>query len=199
MRRHWVAVVALGFCAVAAWNVLAGARRYAGAELQVAGAGVCRASGTGVFVLPDRRCTPGQVDPRVTQATIGETICSAGWTDRARPSEAATEALKRRGLAAYGYYAGRHLGGYEEDHLIPLELGGAPVGTTSSGGTRNLWPERDYPGVSPSSFYLNPKDHLEDRLRALVCAGRMTLANARRLVATDWVSAYQRYVKAGGS
>jgi hypothetical protein len=199
MRRHSVAVGALAFCAVAAWNVLAGARRYAGARSQVAAAGACRVRGGGLFVLPDRRCTPGQADPRVTQARIGETICRAGWTERARPPEAVTEALKRRGVAAYGDYAGRRLGAYEEDHLIPLELGGAPVGATSAGGTRNLWPERDYVGVSPSSFYLNPKDHLEDRLRALVCAGRMTLATAQHLIATDWVSAYGRYVKASGS
>ena len=199
MRRHWVAVLALGFCAVAAWNVLAGARRYAGTGLQVAAAGVCHVRGSGLFVLPDPGCTPGQVDPRVTQATIGETICTAGWTEAARPSEAVTEGLKRRSLAAYGYYAGRRLGGYAEDHLVPLELGGAPVGTRSAGGTRNLWPEPDYPGVSASSFYLNPKDHLEDRLRALVCARRMTLANARRLIATNWVSAYDRYVKASDS
>lgn len=36
---------------------------------------------------------------------------------------------------------------YEEDHLIPLELGGAPSDV------RNLWPER---GTSP-----NPKDRVE--------------------------------------
>lgn len=193
-----MALGGLGFCAVVAWNILAGARPYGGAQARVAAAHVCRVRESGLFVLPDPRCTPGQVDPRVTQTTIGRTICSAGWTERARPAEARTEAIKRRSLAAYGYCAGRSLAGYEEDHLIPLELGGAPTGTPTAGGARNLWPEPDYRGVSASSFYLNPKDHLEDRLRELVCAGKLSLASARHQVATDWVSGYDRYVKAGG-
>jgi hypothetical protein len=64
---------------------------------------------------------------------------------------------------------------YEYDHLIPLELGGAPDAA------RNLWPE---PGPSP-----NPKDALENRLHRLVCAGAVSLAAARRAIATDWVAA----------
>ena len=37
---------------------------------------------------------------------------------------------------------------------------------------RNLYPEPNYPGVSPDSYYQNPKDVLEDRLHDLVCGGR---------------------------
>ncbi len=61
---------------------------------------------------------------------------------------------------------------HEEDHLIPLELGGDPRDP------RNLWPE---PGASP-----NPKDRLENALHTAVCAGRVTLADAQRVMATDW-------------
>ena len=44
--------------------------------------------------LPDPRCTPGSVDPDVTQANIGSTICKSGWTKTVRPPEAQTERFK---------------------------------------------------------------------------------------------------------
>ena len=55
----------------------------------------------------------------------------------------------------------------------------------------NLWPEPDY--AHPAGFYRNPKDHLEDALHRMVCEQHITLAQAQRLIATNWVSAYQRY------
>jgi hypothetical protein len=74
---------------------------------------------------------------------------------------------------------------YEYDHLVPLELGGAV------NDSRNLWPEPNYTGVM--GFYRNPKDELENALNHLVCNGRMSLSQAQRLIATDWVSAFFRY------
>jgi hypothetical protein len=44
--------------------------------------------------LPDRRCTPGAVDPAVTQVDIRSTICSPGYTETVRPPEGQTEAFK---------------------------------------------------------------------------------------------------------
>ncbi len=38
------------------------------------------------------------------------------------------------------------------------------------------------------------KDKLEDRLHALVCAGKVPLAVAQREIATDWIAAYQKYL-----
>ena len=38
------------------------------------------------------------------------------------------------------------------------------------------------------------KDRLEKRLHALVCAGRPSLASARRQEAANWITAYKRYV-----
>jgi hypothetical protein len=74
-------------------------------------------------------------------------------------------------------------GDYEYDHLIPLELGGAP------NDRRNLWPE---PGASP-----NPKDQLENRLHDLVCRGAVRLRVAQRQIARNWVLAYRRWVRPG--
>jgi hypothetical protein len=145
--------------------------------------GACRAIGTGLYSRPDSRCTPGAVNPAVTQATIGSTICRSGWTKTVRPPESVTESEKAASLAAYG--DGGSLSGYEYDHDVPLELGGAV------NDPRNLWPEPDYAGFP--GYYLNPKDHLERALNRLVCDREMTLARAQRLIAANWVSAYHRY------
>lgn len=37
-----------------------------------------------------------------------------------------------------------------------------------------------------------PKDKMEGALQDLVCADRLTLADAQRAVATEWVSAYRQ-------
>jgi hypothetical protein len=146
-------------------------------------AGSCHARGSGLFVEPDPRCTPGALDPAVTQATIGSTICRAGWTSSVRPAESITEPEKFASMRSYGI-DGR-ASAYEYDHLVPLELGGA------LNDPRNLWPEPDY--AVRSGYYANPKDHLELALKGLVCRGRMGLARAQLLIARGWVAAYREY------
>jgi hypothetical protein len=48
-----------------------------------------------------------------------------GYSTSVRPPENVTEQIKRDQMAAYGLQ-GQRLGDYELDHLILLELGGAP-------------------------------------------------------------------------
>lgn len=134
--------------------------------------GSCHARGSGAFSRPDPGCTPGAVNPAVTQATINRTICVHGWTKTVRPSESITEAEKRASMAAYGDT--RSMGSYEYDHFVPLELGGA------TNDARNLWPE---PGATP-----NPKDSEENALRREVCDGTITLTQAQHIITTNWVS-----------
>jgi hypothetical protein len=138
--------------------------------------GSCHAIGTGLYSRPDPRCTPGALNPQVTQATIGRTICRAGWTATVRPPESVTEREKSASMAAYG--DGGSLGGYEYDHFVPLELGGA------TNDARNLWPE---PGATP-----NPKDSVEFSLRERVCEGRMLLAQAQQAIIKNWVALAHR-------
>ena len=134
--------------------------------------------------LPDPSRTPGAINPDVTQDTIATTICFPGWTATVRPPKEYTNALKRRQIAAFGY-ADRRVGHYEEDHLIPLSLGGAPYDT------RNLWPE---PRVADDGWTSDMKDELEAVLPRLVCEGKLSLDEARRAIATDWRQAFRRYV-----
>ena len=58
---------------------------------------------------------------------------------------------------------------YEVDYLIPPALGG-------TGDPRNLWPQPYSAGV----WNARVKDALEDRLRTLVCEGKLDLATAQR-------------------
>jgi hypothetical protein len=141
----------------------------------------CHAIRAGLYSRPDWRCTPGTVNPAVTQTTIGSTICRPGWTSTVRPRVSITEPEKFASMAAYGLRG--PASAYEYDHLVPLELGGAV------NDPRNLWPEPDF---STSGFYRNPKDRLENALKRMVCRGEMVLAQAQRRIATNWVTAYNR-------
>jgi len=128
--------------------------------------------------LPDPACTPGATDPAVTQANIGSTICVAGYTTRVRPPVSYTTPLKRTLMARYGETGPG--AGYELDHLVPLEIGGAPRSVS------NLWPE---PNGHPGS---TEKDHLENYLHTRVCAGRLPLADAQRMFETNWLQSWEQ-------
>ena len=135
--------------------------------------GPCQARDRGR--LPDRRCTPGAVDPAVTQADIRTTVCTTGYTERVRPPESQTEDFKfSQAYPAYGIATGTTS---ELDHLVPLELGGA-------NDAANLWPEA---GSLP-----NPKDAVEDALKTAVCDGEVKLARAQRAIARNWETAETR-------
>ena len=120
-------------------------------------------------VLASPTLTPGALNPAVTQATLGSTICGVrGWTAGIRPPSDYTSALKVRQMAAYGESGSPS--DYQEDHLISLELGGHPTDP------RNLWPE-PYPRAAEV-------DRIENELNALVCSGQITLAEAQRREST---------------
>src|SRR3954470_5344394 len=122
--------------------------------------------------LPDPRCTPGTRFKGVGRATV----CRPGYASSVRNvSESTKDAVYR----AYGMR--RHFDGEdgEVDHLVSLELGG-------SNGRANLFPEAASP--RPGS---HEKDRLENALHRDVCAGRISLRRAQRLIAGNWVAAYR--------
>lgn len=123
--------------------------------------------------LPDPVCTPGVANPNVTQANIQTTICKSGWTATVRPPVSYTTPLKVAQMKQYGLTG--PTSDYEEDHFIPLELGGSPTDPL------NLWPEAAAPVPG-----FHQKDQVENQLKALVCAGKMTLADAQQRIVTDW-------------
>ena len=131
-------------------------------------------TGTYPDQLPDPRCTPGSIDPIVTQANIHKTICVSGYTAKIRPPEAQTEKFKfGEAYPAYGLPQSTKT---ELDHNVPLELGGSNDAT-------NLWPE-------PETSIPNAKDYVENAANKAVCSSpaRLTLAVAQYDIATNWVA-----------
>ncbi len=126
--------------------------------------------------LPDARCTPGEADPRVTQANVGSTICRRGYTASVRPPLEVTHAIKVRLTRAYGIGA-LPFAQVELDHLVPLSLGG-------SSSEANLWPQ-----LRSGPHNVDDKDAVAVRLNRKVCSGRMSLADAQRAIAADWLTA----------
>src|SRR6266849_4687591 len=118
------------------------------------------------IILPDPKITPGRLNPGVRQSTIKKTICKSGWTKTIRPPVGYTNALKIQQMVLYGEMGSPSE--YEEDHFIPLELGGAPKNP------KNLWPEPH----SQSKL----SDPLETQLKRKVCKGLMKLAKARAAI-----------------
>ena len=123
-----------------------------------------RGSSIPAFYAARPALTPGALNPDVTQATIGQTICSRGWTRTVRPPASYTSPLKLVQMRWYGFSGGA--ADYQEDHFISLELGGAPTDP------KNLWPER-----RPRADHV---DTIENKLNAEVCSGDISLAEGRR-------------------
>jgi hypothetical protein len=117
--------------------------------------------------LPDRDCTPGAIVVGVTAADI----CTPGYS---LGLAALPESAKKKGFASYGIGVHRH-GRYEIDQLVPVELGG-------SNDQPNVWPELT------SQF--RKKNRLEDWLITRVCDGGMSLAQAQKQIARNWLAAY---------
>jgi hypothetical protein len=127
--------------------------------------------------LPDPRCTPGAIRTGAPLAAI----CAPGYSRSVRPPESYTEPLKLAQMRAYGLPGSAR--GYEEDHLVPLSIGGAPRDPT------NLWPE---PRSGP--YNAGQKDALEIWAARMACAGRIPLGRLQHDMAADWTALY----RAGG-
>ncbi len=137
--------------------------------------------------VPDDRMTPGAINPAVTQGNIDQTICMRGWTKTIRPPEKYTYRLKRAQLhkpSSPYFVADAYLRDFEEDHRVPLGLGGAPHDR------RNLWPEPRH-----GEWNAEKKDELEDSIHELVCRHEITLEQGQAVFLGDWRKGYRKYVE----
>lgn len=132
--------------------------------------------------LQDPKCTPGAIDPAVTQENLQRTICRKGGYTAAH--RLVTQATKVQVLRAYGLDWPGCGTRCEIDHTISIELGG-------SNDVTNLRPQMYEP--RPGA---HEKDLAENFLKAETCAGRITLAEAQREIATDWTVVYRRLTSA---
>jgi hypothetical protein len=136
------------------------------------------------FVNGQRYCV---LNPNVTQATIRSTICVQGWTGTIRPAATFTDQLKIQQLAALKL-SDQNPADFEEDHRMPLTLGGNPTDP------ENLAPElRVHAGGNAEV-----KDHEESSLGTSagpVCHGAMNLAQAQAKLVSDWLLPGLGYTK----
>ena len=146
-------------------------------EIKVAGTPAAPAKSSGCRLrgsLPDPACTPGGVLIAST-----EQICQPGYASSVSD---VSQAQKEAVYAAYNI-TNTAPDSYQVDHLIPLSLGG-------SNEIANLWPQP----AAPRPGY-REKEALESYLRDQVCEGSLTLAEAQRRFAENWVDAYHAMPK----
>jgi hypothetical protein len=142
----------------------------------------------GAYPDPSRDCTPGAQNQDVTDKALDTTICGGvrfsgrnpSWTSEQRPPTRETNTLKRDLMRSYGLQEKR-VRAFELDHLIPLQLGGAPSDP------HNLWPQAYEP--RPGA---HEKDVVETWLKIQVCTHVMTLTQARTAVKECWLPLWQR-------
>lgn len=133
-------------------------------------------------IYPDPFRTPGAVNPDIRQDHIDETICNPDWSTKSvRPPVNYTDKLKREQTYEYSD-SDTNPRDYEEDHLIPLELGGNPTDP------RNLWPEPNDTSIAGGGA--RSKDKVESFLHRQVCSEKMSLDEAQQEIAHDWYRVY---------
>jgi hypothetical protein len=121
--------------------------------------------------VADRHCTPGALNPNVSQANIHGTICVPGWTATIRPPASYTTTLKRRQKIIYGE-TGLTDAQLEEDHLVSLSAGGNPTSPL------NLFPQ-PWPDA-------HRKDFDERQVQRDICSGRITLKQGQNQLLAKW-------------
>ena len=130
-------------------------------------------------IVPDPTFTPGQWHNPPTPLGV---LCRPGYTKTVRD---VPESLKTKVFREYGLDPTTidHRD-YEIDHLVSLELDGTNDIT-------NLWPE----SYTTEPLNAHRKDVLENALKRLVCSNKLALADAQKAISTNWVAAYNTYVK----
>jgi hypothetical protein len=141
-----------------------------------------QAHGAAAPALPNPAFTPGAIDPAVTPQNLQSTVCVKGYTAKVRPDKKYTNRMKRQQLRQFNY-ADRNPQNYEQDHLIPLSIGGNPSDP------KNLWPQ-----PRAGQWGAEQKNDLEFVVYKMVCNGDISLADAQQRVARNWIEAYQAWV-----
>jgi hypothetical protein len=125
-----------------------------------------------VLAAPNPVLTPG--------AAVLETSRDLCQAPRPKNKEV-DSGLRHRVFAEYGL-TNASAPAYEVDYLITPALGGADD-------IHNLWPH----SYSNTEWNAKVKDALEDKLRDLVCEGKLDLPTAQREIATNWIGTYKKY------
>jgi len=132
---------------------------------------------------PDPTLTPGMVNPAATKEIVCVPNYTAGKDAQGNKVRNVPDSLKKAAFKEYNIDPSADK--FEIDHLISLELGGM-------NDIKNLWPQ----SYTTTPYNAHLKDALENKLHKMICAGQIDMATAQKEIATDWVAAYNKYVKA---
>jgi len=124
--------------------------------------------------LPNSFATPGAV----SKANVKE-VCAAGYEASVKP---VASWQKNAALEKYGIRPESFAG--ELDHLVPVSLGG-------SNDPENLWPMHGQGDMTPEA-----KARLAEKLKTMVCDGKMSLKDAQNAFKKDWTKSYKQYATA---
>ena len=128
--------------------------------------------------LPDPKLTPGYM----RSTTVTELCTTSTSLVRNVPESSKKDVFSNYGLKGNDRSVCKE--GYEIDHLVSLELGGA-------NDIKNLWPQ-SYCG-SPYNAHI--KDKLENELHQRVCKNEMTLKAAQDCISSNWTLCYTQIFK----
>ena len=141
--------------------------------------GECAPSIRNGYPVPDPRCTPGGINSTVS----AKVLTDPQWRTRCIRNCESSESLKHITYRWYGIAPHHPNSGSNQvcelDHLVPLELGGAD-------GLGNIWPQCGPDGATLNERYFKAKDRVENYLAGEVKAGRMSLNDAQKGIASDW-------------
>jgi hypothetical protein len=141
--------------------------------------GSCVARTSHGLPIPDPTCTPGAINPTLTIAIIDDphfrTACVR--------NQLTSEDQKKDTYAWYSVARPISNTGQEQvcelDHLIPLYFGGADD-------LANIWPQCGPDATTLNNRYFKQKDRVELYLGKMVRAGKISLGDAQRGIASDW-------------
>jgi hypothetical protein len=131
------------------------------------------------FGFPDPTCTPGAVNPHLTDAILHDPEFVTGCE-----RDKASSAVKKK--QTYAWYGIKKPANNAEphmicelDHLISIQLGGADT-------LDNIWPQCGPKGAKGKNRLFKRKDEVENWLAQMIRDGTMTKKEAQHGIAEDW-------------
>ncbi|MFP3567358.1 hypothetical protein [Paraburkholderia sp. SIMBA_030] len=121
------------------------------------------------------------LDERVTQQSVGETICRPGYADTVAPPFDELMAHKDRMLAARGIDADSGVA-FALDRRVPIVLGGSPDAASNL----DLLPWAGQQGE-------RRKARAAVMLKRCVCEGKLSLAEAQAAIIGNWSVVYSGF------
>lgn len=121
------------------------------------------------------------LDERVTQQSVGETICRPGYADTVAPPFGELMAHKDRMLAARGIDSDSGVA-FALDRRVPIVLGGSPDAPSNL----DLLPWAGQRGE-------RRKARAAVMLKRCVCEGKLSLAEAQAAIVGNWSVVYSGF------